>query len=82
MHMINWYHRNPKVFYFPLLENMSFDQTVTVTVADECQKMFNEKCPLLTILHFVYFNKKLLSLGFICLALGIKTLKYKWGGKY
>ena len=62
--MINWYHRNPKVFYFPLLENMSFDQTVTVTVADECQKMFNEKCPLLTILHFVYFNKKLLSLGF------------------
>ena len=64
MHMINWYHRNPKVFYFPLLENMSFDQTVTVTVADECQKMFNEKYPLLTILHFVYFNKKLLSLGF------------------
>ena len=35
MHMINWYHRNPKVFYFPLLENMSFDQTVTVTVADD-----------------------------------------------
>ena len=69
MHMINWYHRNPKVFYFPLLENMSFDQTVRVTVvADGWQKMLNEKCPLLTILHFVYFNKKLLSLGFICSA--------------